>query len=129
MRDTPVQRYSMPTTAIRNFIPIQTAVPIAALKHCRNLNEFCTGNIKPTYTSLQLSSQCHAPDIASYSKFPSPTLRYTMVDVFVAKSGKAVRAAVTGAGDESNLMADTHCDATYRANLIKVMAKRAVSAA
>jgi carbon-monoxide dehydrogenase medium subunit len=80
-----------------------------------------------------------------------------MTGVFVAKHGDgSVRVAVTGAGsdgvfrhegmeqalasnfsagaldgvtvDDSDLMSDIHASAAYRANLIKVMAKRAVAA-
>ncbi len=98
-----------------------------------------------------------APDKAGYAKFANPASRYAMTGVFVAKTGGTVRVAVTGAGsdgvfrhagleqalqgnwspdapgsvmvDPSGLMADMHADAQYRANLVKVMAKRAVMAA
>ena len=98
-----------------------------------------------------------APELAGYSKFPNPASRYAMVGVFVAKGAGGVRVAVTGAGEDGvfrhagleaalsadfspaavdgvavssdGLMSDIHGDATYRANLIKVMAKRAVEAA
>jgi carbon-monoxide dehydrogenase medium subunit len=98
-----------------------------------------------------------APDHAAYSKFPNPASRYAMTGVFVAKGGSGVRVAVTGAGadgvfrasdmeqalagnfdaaaldgiavDSSNLMGDLHASPEYRANLIKVMAKRAVQKA
>ena len=98
-----------------------------------------------------------APDKAGYAKFANPASRFAMTGVFVAKSGGNVRVAVTGAGSEgvfrvsemeaalssqwsadvlssisvdpSNLMADMHASAEYRANLIKVMARRAVMAA
>jgi carbon-monoxide dehydrogenase medium subunit len=97
-----------------------------------------------------------APARCAYSKFPNPASRYAIVGVFVAK-GKETRVAVTGAGDDGvfrakamekaldkkfdaasledvkvsadNLMSDLHASADYRANLIKVMAKRAVAAA
>lgn len=98
------------------------------------------------------------PTKSAYAKFPNPASRYAMTGVFVAGHGDgAVRVAVTGAGsdgvfrhggmeaalaadfsagaldsvsvDESNLMSDIHASAAYRANLIKVMAKRAVTAA
>ena len=81
-----------------------------------------------------------------------------MVGVFVAKGADGVRVAVTGAGDErrvplqarsrrrwpaastpsaldgvtvpaDELMSDMHASAEYRANLIVVMAKRAVARA
>jgi aerobic carbon-monoxide dehydrogenase medium subunit len=99
-----------------------------------------------------------APVKAGYAKFPNPASRYAMTGVFVAKTGDGgVRVAVTGAGsdgvfrhagleqalsanwsadatsgvtvDASNLLSDIHGSAEYRANLVKVMAKRAVAAA
>ncbi len=95
------------------------------------------------------------PDKGAYEKFPNPASRYSMVGVFVARTGGTVRVAVTGAGptafrwvdaenalarnfsaaaidgltvDASGLNADLHASADYRAHLIKVMAKRAVAA-
>ncbi|NTG47202.1 xanthine dehydrogenase family protein subunit M [Agrobacterium rhizogenes] len=98
-----------------------------------------------------------APEKAGYAKFPNPASRYAMTGVFVAKGAGGARVAVTGAGadgvfrhagmeqvlaanwapdavanatvDSSALMSDLHATAEYRANLIKVMAKRAVAAA
>jgi carbon-monoxide dehydrogenase medium subunit len=98
-----------------------------------------------------------APAKAGYAKFPNPASRYAVVGVFVAKGKDGVRAAVTGAGDDGvfrskeveaalskkfeadalngvkvpagSLMTDMHAGADYRANLIVVMAKRAVSQA
>ncbi|MGQ3280051.1 MAG: FAD binding domain-containing protein, partial [Shinella sp.] len=98
-----------------------------------------------------------SPAKAGYAKFPNPASRYAMTGVFVAKAGDgSVRVAVTGAGsdgvfrhagleqalsanwsadaasgvtvDASNLLSDIHGSAEYRANLVKVMAKRAVAA-
>ncbi len=99
-----------------------------------------------------------APAKAAYQKFASPASRYAMTGVFVAKRDNGeVRVAVTGAGADgvfrqaemeaalsanwspdalaginvsaSDLLSDLHADAAYRANLVKVMAKRAVAAA
>ncbi|CDZ65164.1 Carbon monoxide dehydrogenase, medium subunit [Neorhizobium galegae bv. orientalis] len=98
-----------------------------------------------------------APEKAGYAKFNNPASRFAMTGVFVAKTAGGVRVAVTGAGssgvfrhpgfeqalasnwsadalsnvavDASNLMADMHANAEYRANLVKVMAKRAVASA
>ncbi|MBL0374736.1 xanthine dehydrogenase family protein subunit M [Rhizobium sp. KVB221] len=99
-----------------------------------------------------------APAKAGYAKFPNPASRYAMAGVFVAKAGDgAVRVAVTGAGsdgvfrhqgmeqalaanwspdaaasqkvDADEMLADIHGSSEYRANLVKVMAKRAVVAA
>ena len=99
-----------------------------------------------------------APAKAGYAKFPNPASRYAMTGVFVAKHGNGdVRVAVTGAGsngvfrhsgmeaaltaqwspdalasasvDASQMMSDIHGSSEYRANLVKVMARRAVAAA
>jgi carbon-monoxide dehydrogenase medium subunit len=98
-----------------------------------------------------------APEMAGYAKFNNPASRFAMTGVFVARTAGGVRVAVTGAGsagvfreerfeqalaaqwsaevladlpaDASNLMADLHADEEYRANLVKVMAKRAVASA
>jgi len=99
-----------------------------------------------------------APAKAAYVKYSNPASRYAMAGVFVAKlkNGMA-RVGVTGAGsdgvfrheemegilskdwtvdaiagcsvDEGNMLSDIHGDSAYRANLVKVMAKRAVTAA
>lgn len=96
------------------------------------------------------------PDCAAYAKFANPASRYALAGVFIAKFGDAVRVAVTGAGpsvfrasdieaalaanfdaaalerisiDASELMSDIHADNEYRANLVMVMARRAVSLA
>ena len=97
------------------------------------------------------------PQKAAYVKFPNPASRYALVGVFVAKTAQGVRVAVTGAGSggvfragafetaldanfsaaalanssipADGLIADLHADAAYRAHLIVVMAKRAVTAA
>jgi CO/xanthine dehydrogenase FAD-binding subunit len=99
-----------------------------------------------------------APAKAAYAKFFNPASRYAMAGVFVAKLGNGdVRVAVTGAGssgvfrqtdmeaalkaywsadsiatlvvDPADMMSDMHGSSDYRANLVKVMAKRAVLAA
>ncbi|RWM23163.1 MAG: xanthine dehydrogenase family protein subunit M [Mesorhizobium sp.] len=98
-----------------------------------------------------------APAKAAYEKFRNPASRYAIVGVFVAKGADGIRVAVTGAGDNgvfrskeieaalatnfdaaalngvkvpaNELMTDIHASADYRANLIVVMAKRAVAAA
>lgn len=96
------------------------------------------------------------PERAGYAKFPNPASRYAMTGVFVAKAKEGVRVAVTGAGscvfrvpemeaalsvnfsaaavekisiDPSDLNSDIHGSAEYRANLVTVMAVRAVAAA
>src|SRR5438552_9232479 len=95
---------------------------------------------------------------AGYAKFPHPASRFALTGVFVAKtSGGDVRVAATGASQSGvmrvgpieaalkanwsagaldnvkisadGLLSDLHGSASYRANLIKVMAQRAVTAA
>ena len=94
---------------------------------------------------------------AGYAKFRQPASLFALVGVCVVDTGNGVRVAVTGAGDdgvfrhdgleaalsenwsvgsvdaveisEDGLMADIHASGPYRANLIKVMTKRAVEAA
>jgi carbon-monoxide dehydrogenase medium subunit len=98
-----------------------------------------------------------APAKAGYAKFPNPASRYAMAGVFVAKGKDGIRAAVTGAGEEGvfrskeieaalakkfdasslegvklpagKMKGDLHASPEYRANLVVVMAKRAVVAA
>jgi carbon-monoxide dehydrogenase medium subunit len=97
------------------------------------------------------------PQKAGYMKFRNPASRYALVGVFVAKRADGIRVAVTGAGSNGvyrwtaaeealakrfgaksleglthpaeGLNSDIHADATYRAHLIGVMARRAVAAA
>ena len=94
------------------------------------------------------------PDKSSYIKFPNPASRYAMVGVFMAKTGNKVNVAITGASENGvfrsseienalsssftlesldsldissdGLIGDIHASSNYRANLIKVMAKRAL---
>ena len=95
-----------------------------------------------------------APKKAAYMKFVQPASRFALVGVFVAQTDAGVRVAVTGAGngvfrhkgleaaltasftvasaaavkiDASNLNADIHASASYRANLISVQTQRAVA--
>jgi aerobic carbon-monoxide dehydrogenase medium subunit len=98
------------------------------------------------------------PAKAGYAKFPHPASRFALTSVFVAKTKSGdVRVAAAGASQSgvmrvaaieaaltanwaasaltgvtisaSGLMSDLHGSADYRANLIKVMAERAVTAA
>lgn len=98
------------------------------------------------------------PAKAGYAKFRHPASRFALTGVFVAKTKAGdVRVAVTGASQDGvmrvgaieqalkanwsasaldgisisagGLMSDIHGSAAYRANLIKVMAQRAVAAA
>jgi len=94
------------------------------------------------------------PEKSAYSKYPNPASRYAVVGVYVSKMKKEVRVAITGAAscvfrskelesalssnfsssavDNVNILAkglnsDIHASANYRAHIIKVMAKKAVS--
>src|ERR1700741_2934241 len=96
------------------------------------------------------------PAKAGYAKFPHPASRFALTGVFVAKTKSGdVRAAATGASQSGvmrvaaieaalkanwsasaldgvrisadGLMSDIHGSSDYRANLIKVMAQRAVA--
>src|SRR3974390_2786009 len=98
------------------------------------------------------------PAKAGYGKFPHPASRFALTGVFVARSRSGdVRAAATGASSNggmrvgaieaalkanwspsaldsvkisaNGLLSDIHGSADYRANLIKVMAQRAVAQA
>ena len=96
------------------------------------------------------------PEAAGYVKLPNPASRYATVGVFVARFGREVRMACTGAAshafrlfvteaaleadfrpqavgavslDRALLNADGHADAEYRQHLVGVIARRAVAAA
>ncbi len=96
------------------------------------------------------------PEKAAYVKFPNPASRFALVGVFVAKTGRGVRVAVTGAAasvfrakaledalgksftadaaksvkmSATGMNADLHGSPEYRAHLISVVAARAVAAA
>jgi carbon-monoxide dehydrogenase medium subunit len=98
------------------------------------------------------------PAKAGYSKFPHPASRFALTGVFVVKTKAGdIRVAATGASQNGvmrvpaieaalkanwspgaldsvnisadGLLTDIHGSSTYRANLIKVMAQRAVTAA
>ena len=101
--------------------------------------------------------KCPVPQAMAYEKFAHPASRFALVGAAVARTGSGVRVAVTGAGSNGvfrwsdaeqalsanfsasavdgltvatdAMMSDIHADAEYRANLVKVMTKRAVAAA
>jgi len=93
------------------------------------------------------------PKRAAYEKFPHPASGYAMTGVFIADTAHGVRVAITGAApgvfrwndaeaalaknmsadaidklevDAETLNEDIHATRAYRANLVKVMTKRAV---
>lgn len=94
------------------------------------------------------------PETAAYRKFPNPASRYSVAGAFVAKTKDGIRVAITGAGPTvfrvsemeealtnsfsadaitdisvpaDDLNGDLHATAEYRAHLITVMAKRAIT--
>ena len=96
------------------------------------------------------------PQRAAYEKLRQKASHFPLIGVFVAQTGQGVRVAVTGGGngvfrhsgleealsrsftpeaaaavkiDAGNLSGDLHASAAYRANLISVMAQRAVAKA
>jgi carbon-monoxide dehydrogenase medium subunit len=96
------------------------------------------------------------PEKAAYVKFRHPASHFALVGVFVAKTANGVRVAVTGAGacafrvkamedalssnfsadaiknvrvPSKDLNGDLHATPEYRAQLINVLARRAVAAA
>jgi len=100
------------------------------------------------------SIEFEIPEKSAYSKFANPASRYAVVGVYIAKLKKEVRAGVTGAAscvfrskeietalsenfsisaiDRLNIPSkdfneDMHASPNYRAHLVKVMAKKAVS--
>ena len=100
------------------------------------------------------SIEFEVPEKSAYAKYPNPASRYAVVGVYVAKSKNGVRVAVTGAGScvfrskeleaalsnnfspsaidsisisNKGLNSDIHASAEYRAHMIKVMTRKAVS--
>jgi len=94
------------------------------------------------------------PEAAHYAKFEQPASRFALTGVFVAKYADGVRVAVTGASEDGvfrwtdaettlsstfsesavpaapapdGMISDLHGTPAYRANLIHVMTKRAVT--
>ena len=100
------------------------------------------------------SIEFEVPEKSSYAKYPNPASRYAIVGVYVAKFKQEVKVAITGAGNSvfrskelesaltnnfsssaadnvnvtsKGLNSDIHASAEYRAHLIKVMTRKAVS--
>jgi len=95
------------------------------------------------------------PQKSSYQKLPNPASRYAVVGVYIAKHKSGINVAVTGAKacvyndkslasalknnfsssavdnakiSTSGMNSDIHASADYRANMVKVFAKKAVDA-
>ncbi|MDW6020338.1 xanthine dehydrogenase family protein subunit M [Mesorhizobium sp. BAC0120] len=122
-------------------------------------DDFFTGLFETALEEAEMVTAVRfgVPDKSGYAKFPNPASRYAITGVFVAQGAGGVRVAVTGAGENGvfraseieaalaknfdpsaldgikvpsdGLMGDIHASPEYRANLISVMAKRAVAQA
>ncbi|HEX4326773.1 MAG TPA: xanthine dehydrogenase family protein subunit M [Burkholderiales bacterium] len=120
-------------------------------------DEFFTGLFETALAPGEMIVQVRMPIplAAGYAKFRSAASRYSLVGVFVARTAQGVRVAVTGAGeggvfrataleaalnrdfsaqaladlrvDAAGLLNDLNATPAYRANLIMVMARQAVS--
>ena len=118
--------------------------------------EFFVDLFETSLEEDEIVTQVSFPIIKSscYMKFPNPASRYAMAGVFISKSDKEIRVAVTGAGENGvfrwkemenalsndwsvssadsvkissdGIMSDIHGNSDYRANLVNVMATRAV---
>jgi len=120
-------------------------------------DDFFTGMFETALEEdeLVVSIRFPVPVRSQYMKFPNPASRYSMAGSFVAETKDGIRVAVTGAGPTvfrwteaeqaltsrfdpaaidalslpaDDLNSDIHGSAAYRANLVKVMTKRAVQA-
>ena len=120
------------------------------------VDDFFTGMFETALTPGELLTRIAfpVPEQAAYLKFPNPASRYAIAGVFVARTGRQVRVAVTGAAgcvyrhtefeqaldarfapesldsldvDPAGLNEDMHASAEYRAHLVKIMAQRAVA--
>ena len=131
---------------------------ITTNKRTISASDFFAGLFETTLDEGELITQVDfpVPDAANYQKFDQPASRFALVGVFVAKYGNDVRVAVTGASedgvfrwseaesalasnfsssaidglevDSEGMIEDIHGSKSYRANLVKVMTKRAVAA-
>ena len=100
------------------------------------------------------SIEFEIPEKSAYAKYPNPASRYAVVGVYIAKLKKETRVAITGASSSvyrskeleaalssnfsesaidnvnissDGLNSDIHASEEYRAHMIKVMAKKAIS--
>lgn len=131
---------------------------ITTNKRTISASDFFMGLFETSLDEDELITQVDfpVPDAASYQKFDQPASRFALVGVFVAKYGNDVRVAVTGASedgvfrwseaesalasnfsssaidglevDSEGMIEDIHGSKSYRANLVKIMTKRAVAA-
>ena len=120
-------------------------------------DKFFTGMFETSLKKGELieAVEFQVPEKSCYKKYPNPASRYAIVGVYVAKHKGGVNVAVTGAkscvyNDEnisgalsksfsssaldnvkissSGMNSDVHASADYRANMVKIFAKKAVEA-
>lgn len=119
-------------------------------------NDFFTGLFETSLEENEIvtSVSFNIPKKSSYMKFPNPASRYAMAGVFISVFENKVNVSVTGASENGvfkwsemeealtnnfsaeearkvklnseGIMSDIHADSNYRANLVNVMAIRAV---
>ncbi len=119
--------------------------------------EFFQGLFETALTEGELITRLEftVPDRCAYAKFPNPASRYAVVGVMIAEYSGKIQVGVTGAAgcafralaledalnsdassaaidavhiDVENFNSDMHASAEYRAQLVRVMAKRALAA-
>ena len=122
-----------------------------------NAEKFFKGMFETVLKSGEIieAIEFQVPQKSSYQKYPNPASRYAIVGVYVAKHKSGVNVAVTGAKScvyndkdlakilsnnfsssavnnvrvsSSGMNSDIHASAEYRANMVKVFAKKAVDA-
>ena len=120
-------------------------------------DKFFTGMFETSLKKGELieAVEFQVPEKSCYKKYPNPASRYAIVGVYVAKHKSAVNVAVTGAKScvyndqnisgalsksfsssaldnvkisSSGMNSDVHASADYRANMVKIFAKKAVEA-
>lgn len=120
-------------------------------------DDYLTGMFETALEEDEIIKEVHfqRPDKGAYEKFRNPASRYAMAGSYVTQLGGEVRVAVTGAGPcafrwseaesalksnfsadaiaslslpSTDLNADIHASADYRAHLVKVMTGRAIKA-
>ncbi len=120
-------------------------------------DDFFTGLFETALEAgeLVVSVRFAIPAVAAYRKFDQPASRFALTGSFVSRGAGGVRVAITGAGEsgvfrqgaleaalrdsfvpqsvdgvevsEDGLLSDLHGTPAYRANLVRVLTRRAVA--
>ena len=122
-----------------------------------NADKFFTGMFETSLKSSEIieAIEFNIPEKSSYQKLPNPASRYAIVGVYIAKHKSGITVGVTGAKScvyndkdlagalsknfsssaidnvkisSSGMNSDIHASSEYRANMVKVFAKKAVEA-